>query len=172
MRYVGANAPSITNSINGGTISNATLDSSVTFPAGMVVNFTYVAQAGDVVLDYPSETTDTILSTSYTPITTGNWTLLMCAMANYVVAGDGVDSWFSRIKVGSTEVTFSRQIFVNASGGGSRSGSLFPLIGLYNGTGTSSRTLSVEIERSSADDDVTVYANAGSGLYILELTRS
>lgn len=141
------------------------------FPAGIVVNFTYVAQSGDVVLDYPTETTDTILSTSYTPITTGNWTLLMCAMANYSVAGNGDDTWYSRIKAGSTEVSFSRQIFSNASGAGTRSGCLFPLIGRYNGTGTSSLTLSVEIQRGSADDDVTVHANVGSGLYILELTR-
>ena len=37
MSYIGANAQGIIASIDGGTISNATLDSTVTFPAGTVL---------------------------------------------------------------------------------------------------------------------------------------
>ena len=42
MSYIGANAQGIIASIDGGTISNATLDSSVTFPAGTVIGFKFV----------------------------------------------------------------------------------------------------------------------------------
>lgn len=38
MSYIGANAQGIIANIDGGTISNATLDSSATFPANMVLN--------------------------------------------------------------------------------------------------------------------------------------
>lgn len=41
MSYIGANAHGIISSIDGGTIQNATLDSSVTFPAGHVIRQFY-----------------------------------------------------------------------------------------------------------------------------------
>ena len=37
MSYIGANAQGLISNIDGGTISNATLDSTVTFPAGTVI---------------------------------------------------------------------------------------------------------------------------------------
>ena len=59
MSYIGANAQGIIASIDGGTISNATLDSTVTFPAGTVLQ----------VVQSPNNASDSTTSLDFEDIT-------------------------------------------------------------------------------------------------------
>ena len=76
MSYIGANSQGIIASIDGGTIQNATLDSSVTFPAGTI-------QKWEKVTTVPSETQGADLS--YTDVTGSSKNYTPAVGSSYVV---------------------------------------------------------------------------------------
>jgi hypothetical protein len=82
--------------------------------------------------------------------------------------GTGNDSYFSRIKVDGSEITYSRQSTVN----GNRTGVLFPLTGRYTNSNTTAKSIVVACRRDSADDSITIVNSSSSmWLRITEIAR-
>ena len=92
MPYIGADAQGIIASINGGTISNATLDSSVTFPAGTI-------QKWEQVTTVPSATQGADLS--YTDVTGSSKNYTPAVGSSYVV-----DEYLTTIQGNGSAATF------------------------------------------------------------------
>ena len=130
--------------------------------------------------DLNMQSTNTIGITSYVTIATITYTpkssssfLWIEFDAHYDFnGGSAVDDFFSRITVGGSTIMEKNQIFIFASGGGTRSGVLFPISGRYTNTSTSGIAITVQARRGTADDNLRVYGSATSGyMRIQEIGR-
>ena len=118
-----------------------------------------------------STTYVTIATASFTPLSSSSylWIEFSCT---YSIAGTAGDDWWSNIEVGAVEQVNANQVWTNASGGGTRSGVLFPLAARYTNSGTSTLTITVRVKRGSSDDNGSFYGNAGSAyMRIQEIGR-
>jgi hypothetical protein len=111
-----------------------------------------------------SATYTTIATATYTPLSSSSYLWIEFSATYDYNNGTSADEFAANIEVGGTEIINVFQKFVNGSGGGTRSGVLFPLSGRYTNTGTSALTITVRVKRNSGDDPIRVYGNAGSGL--------
>lgn len=117
-----------------------------------------------------TSTSDTdFLTYNYTPISSNSYLVIHYHLASYDFSGGtGNDSYFSRIKVDGSEITYSAQSTVN----GNRSGVLFPLTGRYTNSSTAAKSIVVACRRNSADDSITIVNTATSmWLRITEIAR-
>jgi hypothetical protein len=174
----------VTNNLNESTGSmKAAFDTS----GNMVVNGFVKPnawRAGQVVQDIMLSNTEVTVSTttiatstsdtdfvtySYTPLSSSSYLVIHYHLASYdASAGTGNDSWFSRIKVDGTEITYAHQSTVN----GNRSGVLFPLTGRYTNSSTTAKSIVVACRRDSADDSINIVNTATSmWLRITEIAR-
>ena len=119
-----------------------------------------------------SATYQTIATASYTPVSSSSYLWIEFSATYDYNNGSTADEFAANIEVGGSEIVNVFQKFVNASGGGTRSGVLFPLAGRYTNSATSALTITVRVKRNSGDDPVRVYGNAGSGyMRIQEIGR-
>jgi hypothetical protein len=117
-----------------------------------------------------TSTSDTdFLTYSYTPLSTSSYIVIHYHLASYSFeGGTGNDSYFSRIKVDGSEITYSRQSTVN----GNRTGVLFPLTGRYTNSSVTAKSIVVACRRDSADDSITIVNSSSSmWLRITEIAR-
>jgi len=117
-----------------------------------------------------TSTTDTdFLTYNYTPLSSTSYLVIHYHLASYdYTGGTGNDSYFSRIKVESSEITYAYQSTVN----GFRTGVLFPLMGRYTNSSTSAKRIAVAARRDSADDSITIVNSSTSmWLRITEIAR-
>ena len=117
-----------------------------------------------------TSTSDTdFLTYSYTPLSSSSYLVIHYHLASFSFeGGTGNDSYFSRIKVDGSEITYSRQSTVN----GNRTGVLFPLTGRYTNSNTTAKSIVVACRRDSADDSITIVNSASSmWLRITEIAR-
>ena len=106
----------------------------------------------------------TIATASFTPLSSSSYLWIEFSATYDYNAGTGADEFAANIEVGGTEIINVFQKFINGSGGGTRSGVLFPLSGRYTNTGTSALTITVRVKRNSGDDPIRIFGNSGSGL--------
>jgi hypothetical protein len=106
----------------------------------------------------------TIATASYTPSSSTSYLWIEFSATYDYNGGTSADEFAANIEVGGTEIINVFQKFINGSGGGTRSGVLFPLSGRYTNTGTSALSITVRVKRNSADDAIRVFGNSGSGL--------
>lgn len=123
-------------------------DLSMTTPTATVNSTTYV----------------TIATATYTPSSTSSYLWIEFSCTYDYNNGTNADEFYSNIEVGGVEIINARQVFVGAGGGGTRSGVIFPLAGRYTNSSTTAKTITVRAKRSAGDDNITIYANSGSGL--------
>lgn len=117
-----------------------------------------------------TSTSDTdFLTYSYTPLSSSSYLVIHYHLASFSFeGGTGNDSYFSRIKVDGSEITYSRQSTVN----GNRTGVLFPLTGRYTNSNTTAKSIVVACRRDSADDSITIVNSSSSmWLRITEIAR-
>ena len=117
-----------------------------------------------------TSTSDTdFLTYSYTPLSSSSYLVIHYHLASFSFeGGTGNDSYFSRIKVDGSEITYSRQSTVN----GNRTGVLFPLTGRYTNSNTTAKSIVVACRRDSADDSITIVNSSSSmWLRITEVAR-
>jgi hypothetical protein len=120
-----------------------------------------------------SNTDTDFITYSYTPTSSSSYLIIHVHVAAYSAleaTGGGTDSYFSRIKVGGNEITYSRQY--TRSGDSFRTGALFPLTGRYTNSDTNAKTITVGVRRDSADDNITI-VNSSTALWmrITEIAR-
>ena len=118
-----------------------------------------------------STTSDTdVASYSYTPVSSNSY-LLIEFITRYSVAGSAADDFVSRIAVDGAEQSYNNQVWINGAGGGTRSGTLFPLMARYTNSNTTAKTISVTVRRGTSDDNATVYKDAATVMKITEIGR-
>lgn len=130
--------------------------------------------------DLSMSATTTINSTTYTNIATITYTpksstshLWIEFDAHYDFSnGTTTDDFFSRITVGGSAIVEKNQIMVGQVGGGTRSGTIFPISGRYTNSSTSGIAITVQAKWGSADDAIRVYGSSTSGyMRIQEIGR-
>ena len=117
-----------------------------------------------------STTYTQIASYSYTPLSSSSYLIIevFCVYSNNGSLGD---DWYSQITVGGSEITYGHQLWINASGGGTRSGAMFPLMGRYTNSSTSAVNIVINAKRGTSDDNFTFIADDGFWLKITEIAR-
>ncbi len=112
-------------------------------------------------------------SASFTPKSSSSYLIIDFNVHYYIDSLTiAADDFYSQLTVDGTEIIFSRQIFEDGEGGGTRSGVLFPLIGRYTNSSTSPKTISIKVKRGNTDDTLVVIANSVSGiLRVTEVAR-
>jgi hypothetical protein len=119
-----------------------------------------------------SGTYTNVAAITYTPKSTTSH-LWIEFDANYILnSGSAADDFFSRITVAGSAIVEKNQIFINATGGGTRSGVIFPISGRYTNTTTSGIAITVQAKWGTSDDAISVYGNSTSGyMRIQEIGR-
>jgi prepilin-type N-terminal cleavage/methylation domain-containing protein len=150
------------------TVIQCTANSSVcaTAQSGKILNQVIVPITGaDLFILTQSGTTtsfETIATVNYDPVSSSS-KLIIEFHAAYKVIGWGTDSLESRLAIGETQIGYQRQYFISEGGGGSRSSTLFPLVGFYDNTSTAQKTFLAQVRRFSGDDSILIYRSlAGS----------
>lgn len=153
----------------GGTIFRSTWAAGETINTAMY-NFTDLSMAG--ITTITSTTLTRIGNITYTPRSSSSF-LWIEFNANYDYSdGSNVDDFWSNITVNGTEIAALNQRYINATGGGSRSGAIFPISARYTNSTTSGIAITVQAKRGSADDNIRVYGNSTSGyMRIQEIGR-
>ena len=118
------------------------------------------AGSGDVSISTTSWTQ--VRSHTFTLVNQPDCMLMASFDCHYGVGGNGWDDWEARITVvnGSTTHVIAkvRHFWRGQNGGGTRSGTLFPLIGCFSYTSAmTSVTFRVEVRRHNSDDVLTVH---------------
>ena len=114
----------------------------------------------------------TIATITYTPKSSSSYLWIEFDAHYDFNNGSTADDFFARITVGGSTIVEKNQIFVNASGGGTRSGVLFPISGRYTNTSTSGIAITVQARQGTADDSIRIYGSSTSGyMRIQEIGR-
>lgn len=111
-----------------------------------------------------------VVSGTYTPLSSSSY-IFFEVYAMYFVDGAAADSFFSQITWNGAEIGVQRQVWANGSGGGTRSGTLFPLAGRVTNSSLTGYAWGVNVRRDSSDDTITVYNNAEFYVKITEIAR-
>ena len=86
---------------------------------------------------------------------------------SYTLGGSGADTFGSQMIISGQTVGQNSQVFVGVAGGGSRSGTLFPLKGVAGCSTTAS--ISVQVATQGTDDTFTTPNDVGTWLKIVEV---
>lgn len=146
------------------------------YTAGQVIKDTMLSNSEFTVnaTTVATSTTDTdFITYSYTPVSSSSYLIIHVHVASYEAAktgGSGQDSYFSRIKVDGTEITYGTQYTRDTYT--FRTGTLFPLTGRYTNSNTTAKSITVGVRRDSADDSITI-VNSATALWmrITEVAR-
>ena len=111
-----------------------------------------------------------VASYSYTPVSSNSY-LVIEFTTRYFVAGSAADDYVSRIAVDGAEQSFNVQVWTNGTGGGTRSGTLFPLMARYTNSNTTAKTISATVRKGTTDDNATVYKDTTTVMKITEIGR-
>jgi hypothetical protein len=112
-----------------------------------------------------------IANVTYTPKSSSSyiWIEFSCV---YEIAGAAADDFYANIIVNGTEIVYNRQIWINGAGGGTRSGTLFPISARYTNSSTSGIAITVQAARGSSDDNGSFFGATNSGfMRIMEIGR-
>ena len=105
---------------------------------------------------------------SYKPVS-NNSTIIFEYTSIYSIAGGAADDFFSNIIINGSEISYNHQIFSNSSGGGTRSGTIFPIIGAYRNTSSSPIIYGIQAKRGTSDDNMTINGDNSTWLKITEI---
>jgi hypothetical protein len=117
--------------------------------------------------------TSTLFSYSYTPKNANSY-LLVEYQSVYSLAGSGSDTAEAYLYVndGTDNIIGStNQRWIDASGGGTRSGVIFPIVGRYTNGTVVAKTLRVDVFNNSIGDSLTVNGDNSTWLKITEIGR-
>ncbi len=119
-----------------------------------------------------------LLSYSYTPVSSNSKILVQYHNASYTIngyTGSSSDEFQTRLYIGSpTATTINTQTAGAYSSGGngySRTGTLFPIAGVANNTSSSAITISITVQRTSGDDNISSISAASGTLIIQEIAN-
>jgi len=117
--------------------------------------------------------TSNIFTISYTPQYPTSY-LIIEFQSVYSLGGGGADEAYAYLNVNDDSghrISQTYQKWTASQGGGDRSGVLFPLIGRYTNTNTSSKVISVDLYNHTDADPITVNSDISTWLKITEIGR-
>jgi hypothetical protein len=147
-----------------------------TFLPGQVINVSMFSNTdlGQTVNKTVNATvTSNIFTLSFTPKYSNSY-LIIEYQTVYYLSGGGNDNAYAYLKVDDGDdirISQTYQKWVNALGGGDRSGVLFPLIGRYTNTNTASKLISVDLYNGTDADPIVVNSDISTWLKITEVGR-
>ena len=121
-----------------------------------ILNKTNISQAASITIA-PTVTT-TIFTYSYTPKCANSY-IVVEYQTKYAFGGAGADSLTAYVIVndGSDHtVGQTYQQWVNTQGGGTRSGTIFPIVGRYSNGNKTAKNIIVKLQNDTDSDAVTV----------------
>jgi hypothetical protein len=164
--------------VNGSVNVNGTILAHHFFP-GQIIN---LAILGNIQVPYkPSIATlpqfkvvsgageQVVFEYIYTPLSSQS-NIIIDFNSVYSVGGSNNDSYTGYLYVGSTMVGRSYQQWSNASGGGTRSGTLLPIFGKYTNSALTAITISLRIV-NSGNDVLDIDSDQSTWLKITEVGR-
>jgi len=124
--------------------------------------------------NFQSDTYTDLISYSYTPVSNNSKILVQYHNNSYTISGGvgpGADEFQSQLLM-PTSRTINTQLCSAANTGNSsfRTGSLFPISGVAENTGTTPITIKVQIRKSSGDDNINFNGTNGT-LIIQEIAQ-
>jgi hypothetical protein len=161
--------------VTGDVLSHGTIQADQFLP-GQVVNVIMLSNIdlGQTNITLGSTDVSTnLFSYSYTPKITNSYLLFEYQTIYYLDGslGDSIDAYINvDDALGTQEITHTYQVWLNTTGGGSRSGTMFPITARYTNTTNVAKTIRVTVFNNS-DDNLTVEGNYSSWLKITEIGR-
>ena len=115
-------------------------------------------------------TLTTIANYSYTPVS-NNSRVYVRYSTDYSVGGAGADRLSSYVRINNNTILLRNQSFSNVTGGGTRSGTIFPIEAVYTNTGIIALNVQIAANVPVGDDLITIRndANTPATLYIQEI---
>lgn len=161
---------------NDGNISTRGTIVPGSYSAGQVIKDTMLSNSEVTVVSTTIATTGStvnFITYNYTPISSSSYLIIHYHLAKYQPQGTTDDSWYSQLLVDNTEIAYAWQMVNdNNQGTSGRSGVLFPLIGRYTNSSTSTKQIQVGARRDSADDSIIIDNTSTSmWLRITEIAR-
>jgi hypothetical protein len=146
-----------------------------TYAPGQVIKMTMlpyssIGQSTSTSIGSTAPSYTTLATYNYTPASASSYILVEYNTV-YSNTGSNGDTWLSQITVNGTQITYNNQVWENATGGGTRSGTLFPLMGRYTNSSVSSVAILIQATRNSSDDNFVFNGDAGTWLKITEIAR-
>ena len=161
---------------DGGNVSSKGTITPGTYAAGQVIKDTMLSNSEVTVVSTtiaPSGTNTNFITYNYTPVSASSYLVVHFHLSRYEPQGTTDDSWFSILSVDGTEISYGWQM-VNDNGTGTsgRSGVLFPLMGRYTNSSTSTKQIQVAARRDAADDSI-IITNSSTAIWlrITEIAR-
>lgn len=144
--------------------------------AGQLVNIEMLSNTDlgqSVVRDVSAGDIISLFSYSYTPKIANSY-LVIEYQTIYFLNGSGADSIDAYIHVtdvSKNTISHTYQQWANGAGGGTRSGTIFPIVGRYTNTSVTAKSISVEIQNVTDADTVEVAGDISTWLKITEIAR-
>ena len=160
--------------ISGSVLSYGTIHAEQYLP-GQIVNVVMLDMndLGQTVKIIGSGITDTIFLFTYYPKIANSY-LLIEYQTSYSLVGGASDSMYAYLNVYDSDnhrISTTYQQWNNAQGGGTRSGTIFPIVGRYTNEDTTSKTIRVDVYNHTDADNVTIQSNDSTWLKITEIGR-
>ena len=146
------------------------------FLPGQVVNMVVLSNVdlSQNALTINANNTRTVFRYNYTPVIANSY-ILVEYQTNYSLGGAGNDNveayLYSTDVINDNRIGQTAQKWVNSSGGGTRSGTIFPILGRYTNSNTTSKELRVDIYNITDSDPLVINSDISTWLKITEIGR-
>ncbi len=117
--------------------------------------------------------TDTLFTYSYIPKITNSYLLIEYQSIYYLngSSGDVINAYMNVVDTGDNRISSTRQSWNAVEGGGTRSGTIFPIVGRYTNTTVVAKTIRVDVFNDTDADTITIQGNDSTWLKITEIGR-
>jgi len=152
------------------------------FLPGQVVNTLMLSNAnigqyvntGQTYKTIAAGSTVTLFNYAYTPVIANSYLLIEYQSIYSLIGSQGDSIWaylYTTDDSSDNRIGQTYQQWNNGIGGGTRSGTIFPIIGRYTNTDTSLKTIRVDIYNATDADTITVNSDISTWLKITEIGR-
>ncbi len=140
-------------------------------PAGQVLNM-FMQNITGTAIGVNSTTYTTVASITYNPVS-NNSDIIIEFNTDYEIAGWGGDLWTARININNTTLAAESYQWWRSggSGGGTRGGVLFPIMGRFINSSLSPINIFIQAARAGSDDNGTFYRDISTWIKITEVSR-
>lgn len=130
-----------------------TVTTATTQPIGSILQVRCYTAGENV---FSGTATDIVVtSPTFTPVSSSSW-LLVEFDCGYAIGGYGADTFEAYLRQGTTTLQTHRQVFTSTgAGGGTRSGTLLPIMARYTNTSTAGKAFNLRVLRTAGDDTLT-----------------
>jgi len=117
--------------------------------------------------------TNTLFTYAYSPVIANSY-LIIEYQSIYSLGGSATDSIYAYLNVYDSvnnRISLTYQQWNNGAGGGTRSGTIFPIVGRYTNDNTDTKTIRVDVYNHTDADTITINSDISTWLKITEIAR-